>query len=98
VAKVIEAREKFPKPCSRRNVSDALWFKRYPDRMSSVLVYKRPHTGDPDAVRRFGVNDCMGSSRCRRFEAVIGIGGIYTMRSRGRGGVSSGGACATAPR
>jgi hypothetical protein len=43
-----------------------------------VLLYKRTHKGDPDASGRFGIYDCMGQIRSRRFEAVIGIGGIGT--------------------
>ena len=41
-----------------------------------VLVYKRTHSGDPDANGCFGVYDCMGSVRNRDFDAVIGVGGI----------------------
>ena len=40
-----------------------------------TLVYKRTHSGDPDLDGRFGINDCMGTVRARKFEAVIGIGG-----------------------
>lgn len=43
-----------------------------------ILVYKRTHTGDPDANGLFGAHDCMGSVRNRRFDAVIGVGGIGT--------------------
>lgn len=42
----------------------------------TVLVYKRTHPDDPDASGRFGVQDCMGRVRARRFDAVIGVGGI----------------------
>jgi hypothetical protein len=42
-----------------------------------TLIYKRSHTGDPDPkTGMFGNNDCMGSVRGRRFNAVIGIGGV----------------------
>jgi len=41
-----------------------------------VLVYKRTHPGDPDRDGVFGVHDCMGAVRSRKFDAVIGIGGI----------------------
>ena len=41
-----------------------------------TLVYKRTHSGDPDASGRFGVYDCMGRVRAWNFEAVIGVGGI----------------------
>lgn len=41
-----------------------------------VLIYKRTHNGDPDRFGRFGINDCMGRVRSRRFDAVIGVGGI----------------------
>lgn len=41
-----------------------------------ILTYKRTHTGDPDHFGRFGINDCMGSVRNLRFDAVIGVGGI----------------------
>lgn len=41
-----------------------------------ILTYKRTHTGDPDRSGHFGVNDCMGAVRNRRFDAVIGVGGI----------------------
>ena len=41
-----------------------------------VLVYKRTHSGDPDAAGCFGVYDCMGVVRDREFDAVVGVGGI----------------------
>jgi hypothetical protein len=41
-----------------------------------VLVYKRTHSGDPDARGCFGAYDCMGTIRDREFDAVIGVGGI----------------------
>lgn len=42
-----------------------------------TLVYKRTHSGDPDpASGVFGNNDCMGSVRAWRFDAVIGVGGV----------------------
>src|ERR1700694_1021326 len=44
--------------------------------MKRTLIYKRTHKGDPDNEGRFGINDCMGSVRCRDFDSVIGIGGI----------------------
>src|SRR5437016_4375249 len=40
-----------------------------------ILVYKRTHSGDPDAAGRFGIKDCMGGVRGRIYDAVIGIGG-----------------------
>lgn len=40
-----------------------------------ILTYKRTHTGDPDRLGRFGINDCMGGVRNLRFDAVIGVGG-----------------------
>lgn len=43
--------------------------------MLKILIYKRTHTGDPDAQGRFGVNDCMGTIRNLPFDAVIGVGG-----------------------
>jgi hypothetical protein len=39
-----------------------------------VLTYKRTHTGDPDNRGIFGINDCMGTIRNRKFDAVVGIG------------------------
>lgn len=41
-----------------------------------ILTYKRTHIGDPDIRGIFGINDCMGSIRGYKFDAVIGIGGI----------------------
>jgi len=41
-----------------------------------ILVYKRTHPGDPDNGGCFGAEDCMGAIRARRFDAVIGVGGI----------------------
>jgi hypothetical protein len=41
-----------------------------------ILVYKRTHPGDPDNGGCFGAEDCMGAIRARRFDAVIGAGGI----------------------
>lgn len=41
-----------------------------------ILTYKRTHTGDPDSLGRFGINDCMGQVRNYDFDAVIGVGGI----------------------
>src|SRR5262249_54001126 len=42
-----------------------------------TLIYKRTHHGDPDPeTGEFGCNDCMGTVRCWKFDAVIGIGGI----------------------
>jgi hypothetical protein len=42
-----------------------------------TLIYKRVHIGDPDRKTGiFGNNDCMGSVRSWRFDAVIGIGGM----------------------
>lgn len=40
-----------------------------------VLIYKRTHRGDPDSNGIFGIHDCMGSVRNRKYDAVIGIGG-----------------------
>ncbi len=39
-----------------------------------ILTYKRTHTGDPDNQGVFGINDCMGTVRNRKFDAVVGIG------------------------
>lgn len=39
-----------------------------------VLIYKRTHTGDPDSNGVFGIRDCMGKVRNRKYDAVIGIG------------------------
>jgi hypothetical protein len=41
-----------------------------------ILVYKRTHVGDPDGHGRFGNRDCMGRVRDRKYDAVIGVGGI----------------------
>jgi hypothetical protein len=41
-----------------------------------VLIYKRTHPGDPNLDGVFGCEDCMGVVRGRRFDAVIGVGGI----------------------
>lgn len=41
-----------------------------------ILTYKRTHTGDPDFLGRFGINNCMGRVRGWKFDAVIGVGGI----------------------
>jgi len=41
-----------------------------------VLIYKRTHTGDPTPDGVFGLSDCMGRVRARKFEAVIGVGGL----------------------
>jgi hypothetical protein len=42
-----------------------------------TLIYKRTHHGDPDPeTGEFGCNNCMGTVRGRRFDAVIGVGGI----------------------
>jgi hypothetical protein len=41
-----------------------------------VLIYKRTHPGDPSIEGVFGYEDCMGAVRGRRFDAVIGVGGI----------------------
>jgi hypothetical protein len=46
------------------------------DVVMRVLVYKRTHNGDPDRNGCFGAEDCMGTVRTRRFDAVIGVGGI----------------------
>ena len=43
---------------------------------SRTLIYKRTHTGDPDARGCFGINGCMGRVRDWPFDAVIGVGGI----------------------
>lgn len=40
-----------------------------------TLIYKRTHTGDPNALGVFGCNGCMGQVRRRHFDAVIGLGG-----------------------
>jgi hypothetical protein len=36
-----------------------------------TLIYKRTHTGDPDASGCFGIFDCMGRVRALDFDAVI---------------------------
>jgi hypothetical protein len=41
-----------------------------------VLIYKRTHPFDPNEDGVFGCEDCMGAVRRRRFDAVIGVGGI----------------------
>lgn len=41
----------------------------------NTLVYKRTHSGDPDQLGRFGVDDCMGRVRGWGFDSVIGVGG-----------------------
>jgi hypothetical protein len=41
-----------------------------------VIVYKRTHKGDPGASGKFGIYDCMGQIRSRKFDVVVGIGGI----------------------
>ena len=41
-----------------------------------VLIYKRTHTGDPDANGVFGVHDCMGRVRALKYDVVIGVGGV----------------------
>lgn len=46
-----------------------------------TLIYKRTHPGDPDALGRFGIEDCMGRVRAWNFDAVIGVGGIGTQAS-----------------
>lgn len=40
-----------------------------------VLIYKRTHKGDPCKKGIFGINNCMGSVRGWKYNAVIGIGG-----------------------
>lgn len=44
-----------------------------------VFIYKRTHKGDPREEGWFGIEDCMGSRRKSRFDAVIGVGGIGAM-------------------
>jgi hypothetical protein len=39
------------------------------------MIYKRTHTGDPTPDGVFGLSDCMGRVRARKYEAVIGVGG-----------------------
>ena len=41
-----------------------------------VLIYKRTHTGDPTPEGVFGLSDCMGTVRARKYDAVIGVGGL----------------------
>ncbi len=41
-----------------------------------VFVYKRTHPGDPGPEGCFGIDDCMGSHRNWKYDAVIGVGGI----------------------
>jgi hypothetical protein len=44
---------------------------------SQILIYKRTHSGDPDKETGiFGNHDCMGQVRGRRYDAVIGVGGV----------------------
>ena len=40
-----------------------------------TMIYKRTHTGDPTPDGVFGLSDCMGRVRARKYEAVIGVGG-----------------------
>jgi hypothetical protein len=47
-----------------------------------TLIYKRTHTGDPDASGCFGIYDCMGRVRALDFDAVIGIGSIGSEAQR----------------
>jgi hypothetical protein len=50
---------------------------RHRDRQMRTLIYKRTHSGDPDSETGvFGNRNCMGKVRGRKFDAVIGIGGI----------------------
>lgn len=50
-----------------------------------ILIYKRTHSGDPDAKTGiFGSRDCMGTVRARQYDAVIGIGGIGQEPTRER--------------
>ncbi|SCB43300.1 hypothetical protein GA0061099_1007244 [Bradyrhizobium yuanmingense] len=50
-----------------------------------ILIYKRTHSGDPDAKTGvFGSRDCMGTVRGRQYGAVIGIGGIGPEPHRAR--------------
>ncbi|MEY9107457.1 hypothetical protein ABH999_003653 [Bradyrhizobium yuanmingense] len=50
-----------------------------------ILIYKRTHSGDPDGeTGMFGNRDCMGTVRGRRFDAVIGIGGVGPESTRER--------------
>ena len=44
--------------------------------MKRVLIYKRTHTGDPTPEGVFGLSDCMGRVRARKYDAVIGVGGL----------------------
>jgi hypothetical protein len=41
-----------------------------------ILVYKRTHIADSDPLGCFGVCDCMGKVRKRKFDAVVGVGGV----------------------
>jgi hypothetical protein len=42
-----------------------------------TLIYKRTRSGDPDPESGvFGNHDCMGEVRDRKFDAVIGVGGL----------------------
>ena len=45
-------------------------------KVERVLIYKRTHRGDPDALGIFGIHDCMRSVRDFDYEAVIGVGGV----------------------
>jgi hypothetical protein len=44
-----------------------------------VLIYKRTHTGDPTPDGVFGLATCMGRVRARRYDAVIGVGGLGSL-------------------
>ena len=50
---------------------------RHSGRLMRTLIYKRTHSGDPDPdAGVFGNHNCMKTVRGRRFDAVIGIGGV----------------------
>jgi hypothetical protein len=49
-----------------------------------VLIYKRTHPDDPNEDGVFGCQDCMGAVRRRRFDAVIGVGGVGAEAQRWR--------------
>jgi hypothetical protein len=46
-------------------------------KLPQTLIYKRTHEDDPDPdTGVFGGKNCMGQVRGRKFDAVIGVGGI----------------------
>ena len=43
---------------------------------STIMIYRRNHTGDPNSEGVFGCNDCMGAHRDRAYDSIVGIGGL----------------------